>query len=149
MENKPSRQHAKEKPTPEAILDAALGVDRGLVAGSKRNSGWHKASEAYIREVGQCEFCGAKLGEEGVELEVHHVEPFHVRPDLEMEKSNWAVLCRKPHDCHRLVGHFRNFSLWNPLLRPFLEIWKFVLRLATAMLKIGHSQPQNDDGAHG
>jgi hypothetical protein len=55
-----------------------------------------------------CAACGTR----GVE--VHHVEPFHVRPDLELDPANLISLCRADHFC---FGHFHRWASWNPDVR--------------------------------
>jgi hypothetical protein len=44
-----------------------------------------------------CEWCGSER-----RLEVHHIQPQHVRPDLAMDTNNMVILCRT---CHFTVGH--------------------------------------------
>jgi hypothetical protein len=48
------------------------------------------------------------------DLQVHHILPFHVRPDLEMETTNLMVLCRR---CHLLIGHLGTWESWNVTAR--------------------------------
>lgn len=55
--------------------------------------------------------CG---GEE--KLEVHHIRPFHLHPDLELDPDNLITLCEAGHDgsnCHLLFGHLGNFKSFN------------------------------------
>lgn len=48
-------------------------------------------------------------------LQVHHIRPFHLHPELELEQQNLITLCEKRgHDCHFVMGHFHNWSLFNP-----------------------------------
>jgi hypothetical protein len=49
---------------------------------------------------------------------VHHIAPFHLEPDLELEESNLITLCEKPgHDCHFVFGHFHDWYDFNPSVR--------------------------------
>jgi hypothetical protein len=49
---------------------------------------------------------------------VHHIRPFHLHPELELEQDNLITLCEKrAHDCHFQVGHFMNWSWFNPDVR--------------------------------
>jgi hypothetical protein len=117
------------------IVAGALGLpegddDRGLVApGVRRNPAWERKSKAWL--VGKrCEVCGAKEN-----LECHHRYPYHLFPEREMDSRYWHALCRKPHDCHRLWGHFGDFKLFNPLLKELIAIWTFMVRMAKSLLK--------------
>lgn len=54
--------------------------------------------------------CGSKTI-----LEVHHIRPFHLHPELELDDQNLITLCeRNGHDCHFTAGHFHNWRNWNP-----------------------------------
>lgn len=60
-----------------------------------------------------CQMCG------GTEkLQVHHIHPFHLHPELELEQQNLITLCEKRgHDCHFVMGHFHDWRLFNPTVR--------------------------------
>jgi hypothetical protein len=116
----------------KTIIDEALGIDRGQAAapGTARDPAFHRESQAWL--AGKvCEVCGAKEN-----LECHHEFPFHAYPYLEMDKRYWHALCRRPHDCHRLWGHFGDFALWNPMLTECIAIVHCVVGMAKAMLKV-------------
>jgi hypothetical protein len=47
-------------------------------------------------------------------LEVHHIRPFHLYPQLELEPGNLITLCeRDGRDCHFTFGHFHNWANLN------------------------------------
>lgn len=50
----------------------------------------------------KCEWCGSVK-----DLNVHHIVPQHLRPDLAHEKTNMIVLCR---ECHFRLGHRCNWQ---------------------------------------
>lgn len=77
------------------------------VQGAKRSSRWPAVRAAVIKKNPMCIACGRT-----VKLEVHHIQPFHKNPELELEESNCCVLCDDP--CHLVHGHFLNYKLWNP-----------------------------------
>ena len=56
-----------------------------------------------------CAACGSTL-----RLEVHHVLPVHVRPDLELTPSNLITLCEGEHLHHYTLGHGHNWDNYNP-----------------------------------
>jgi hypothetical protein len=50
-------------------------------------------------------------------LDVHHIFPRHLFPDVARDPDNLITLCRR-YDCHLRVGHFGNYSkFWNPKVR--------------------------------
>jgi len=64
----------------------------------------HKAMRAFRREHTQCAWCGRTK-----KLEVHHIQPVSVAPELAADIKNMIVLCRKPA-CHQVVGHNGDFK---------------------------------------
>lgn len=82
---------------------------RFLLAGP-RSPLWPEARRAHLAKQPSCQACGVTD-----HLQVHHIRPFHLHPELELDQSNLITLCeRKGHDCHFVFGHFHNWSLWNP-----------------------------------
>ena len=77
-----------------------------------RDPRWPAVRDAHLRKHPKCGACGGIT-----ELQVHHVEPFHLRPDLELEPSNLETLCMGGPDCHLLLGHGGSFQYRNPLVR--------------------------------
>jgi 5-methylcytosine-specific restriction protein A len=93
-------------------LEAALETERAKVpAGMARSDHWPAARAAHLKEHPTCAVC------EGTEkLEVHHIHPFHLHPDLELEPTNFITLCeanKDGFDCHLGFGHLGNFKSWN------------------------------------
>jgi len=64
--------------------------------------------------VQPCAWCGATNG-----IEVHHVRPQHVWPELAHDTNNMVCLCRR---CHFTVGHRNNWTNCFTNLRAVLEI---------------------------
>ena len=102
----------------ERIKDIARGNTRRR----KRSSKWRSVRAQHTRENPSCAVCGSTSS-----LEVHHIEPFHARPDLELEPSNLLTLCdglrRRGLNCHHLFGHFRNWRRINPNVIEDANIW--------------------------
>jgi 5-methylcytosine-specific restriction endonuclease McrA len=86
---------------------------------SARDPRFRSAEREFIRRNPVCAGCG------GSATTAHHVIPFHVRPDLEMDESNWAPVCP---DCHFVDGHARNWRKWVD------NFWQ-VVKLKAAGLK--------------
>jgi predicted HNH restriction endonuclease len=51
-------------------------------------------------------------------LEVHHVKPFHLFPQLELDPANLMTLCEDGGNCHFMVGHLKDWRRYNPKARP-------------------------------
>ena len=77
--------------------------------GAARSSGWSTLSRRIIAEVGECEATGSKKN-----LEAHHIIPFHLRPDLELVRSNIIVLNKW---IHFFLAHFGYYGSWNENIR--------------------------------
>jgi 5-methylcytosine-specific restriction endonuclease McrA len=77
-----------------------------LFGGQPRSSRWPKARAEAIRRQPFCIACGRSKS-----LEVHHIRPFSLAPDLELEQSNLTVLCGDP--CHLVHGHLMDFKRHN------------------------------------
>ena len=121
-------------PTAKSIIDEALGVDpRGDHPSVKRSGKWPKVMRAYLAEHPACEVCGATEG-----LNCHHVRPYHLFAELELEPSNLITLCTTGHDCHEIFGHLCDWKAWNPTIRADAEIMRFKIATAKAVLKIIH-----------
>ncbi len=86
------------------------------VLGAARSSQWPAVERAHLAEHPECAVCGSKE-----QLNVHHVVPFHVRPDLELERSNLITLCRNHHFWW---GHLGSWRSWNPDVREDAAIWR-------------------------
>lgn len=71
----------------------------------KRSDHWPHVRAVHLHNNPTCAACG------GTELlQVHHVKPFHLHPDLELDPGNFITLCEKPgHDCHYVFGHAGNW----------------------------------------
>lgn len=81
-----------------------------MMESAPRHKDWARLSKLYL--IGKtCLVCGGKF-----RLVAHHKIPFHERPDLEMDETNWAPLCeaRPSMNCHISLGHYGNWTLSNP-----------------------------------
>jgi len=82
-----------------------------------RSSRWPEVRRAHLEKEGWCRACGATK-----DLEVHHIEPFHLTPDRELDPSNLITLCERMfHQCHLRKGHLgstRTSARRRPVLSP-------------------------------
>ena len=76
-----------------------------------RSGEWSTVRKKHLKEHGVCEACGGTKG-----LEVHHVDPYHLNPEKELDPDNLITLCEanKSITCHRCIGHLGNYKRSNP-----------------------------------
>lgn len=76
-----------------------------------RSPRWRKVRGLWIAEHPACEVCG-----DTTDVDVHHVQPYHLYPDAELDPENLLTLCnRRWH--HILFGHAGDWRAWNPDVR--------------------------------
>ena len=85
---------------------------------SRRSSKWPKIRKSFLKINNFCAACGCTEY-----LEVHHIEPFHEKPELELDFQNLITLCDKPgkENCHLEIGHLGNFKNKNKNVRDDAE----------------------------
>jgi hypothetical protein len=90
-----------------------------------RSSKWSKVRKEFLASKwnGSCAACKRDTG-----LEVHHIIPFDLRPDLELSQSNLITLCKY---CHFIFGHFGDYITYNLNVRDDTK-WYHVKLLLTA-----------------
>ena len=71
-----------------------------------RSSQWTDLQKAHLKLSPICLVCGTKR-----RRQVHHIKPYHLFPELELDPTNLITLCL-PH--HLLVGHLQYWRSWNP-----------------------------------
>ena len=79
--------------------------------GTARSGHWPTVRKHHLEMHPTCALCGGTA-----KLEVHHIRPFHLHPDLELDPSNLVTLCEANKDgvnCHLLFGHLGNFKSFN------------------------------------
>lgn len=84
-----------------------------------RSSGWSKVRSIHLKHQPTCQNCGKKkmLG-----MQVHHIVPFHINPDLELSFPNLITLCDNPR-CHLDKGHLGYFRSWNVNVVEDCKTW--------------------------
>ena len=98
--------------------DLSIAVDRDAHAGieKKRSSHWPVVERAHLKEQPVCVACGSSE-----KLNVHHMKPFHLFPELELEPTNLITLCMSDNHCHILLGHGDNFKAYNPNVKEDVD----------------------------
>lgn len=100
------------------LVDAAQGKHP---ISSARSSHWPTVRKQHLAMHPVCAVCG---GSE--KLEVHHIRPFHLHPDLELNPDNLITLCESLKggvNCHLLFGHLGNFKSFNTQVRDDASSW--------------------------
>ena len=100
------------------LVDAAQGK-HPITA--RRSGQCPAVRKAHLAMHPICEVCGGKD-----KLEVHHIRPFHLHPQLELEPTNFVTLCESGKggvNCHLAFGHLGNFKSWNTEVVPDSDAW--------------------------
>lgn len=71
-------------------------------AAAPRSGRWYsEVRPVHLEKFPKCACCGGSAN-----LNVHHVRPFHLYPELELAASNLITLCEGGSiNCHFLIGH--------------------------------------------
>lgn len=76
-----------------------------------RSSKWASVRAAHLQNHPTCAACDGTSS-----LEVHHIKPFHLQPELELDPTNLITLCESKKNgvnCHLLFGHLGSFRSYN------------------------------------
>lgn len=85
---------------------------RQKITDLSRSPRWPTVRKRHLERNPSCAACGATTG-----LEVHHIVPFHAKPELELDPLNLITLCGPPRGCHLWLGHACDFKAWRPDVR--------------------------------
>lgn len=97
----------------------------GVPLAAPRHSRWGCVRQEHLLAHPVCEVCGGHQA-----LRAHHIQPFHLHPELELEPSNLITLCESKRyglNCHLLIGHLGNYKRINPMVRGDAETWRLKL----------------------
>lgn len=97
------------------LIDLFLDFWNGKPLGS-RSSGWNDLRKRFIEENPACAMCGGKK-----RLQVHHIYPFHIFPEFELDWNNLITLCGH---CHLEFGHLGSFRSYNISIKEDAEYWR-------------------------
>lgn len=90
------------------LKDAIQGK---TLPGYRRSGRWPELRKKFLSGK-VCAVCGGKS-----KLEAHHIMPFHLNAQLELDPNNLIPLCESKHNgmnCHLAVGHLGSFKSYNP-----------------------------------
>lgn len=94
--------------------------------GARRSSKWSTVRRQFLVENPTCLVCGSKKN-----VEAHHIIPFHIMPDRELDMENLMNLCETKKyglNCHLLIGHLGNYSRVNPTCELDAITWKLKIK---------------------
>lgn len=97
-----------------------VSADKLLLSTYKRSDQWPKLRRHYLRNFDTCAVCGARK-----KLIAHHVAPYHIHPELELDMGNLITLCNAHHI---LFGHLNDFSSHNENVRQDSAWWRDRIR---------------------
>lgn len=90
--------------------------------GHKRSSKWASVRRRHLKTNPECALCGGTA-----KLNVHHIKPFHVYPELELEPTNLITLCEDKGGgvyCHLFFGHLGDYKSINVDILEDIKHWK-------------------------
>jgi hypothetical protein len=109
------------------IITHLIGVAQGKhPVNAKRSDQWPKVRAEYLKNNPVCEVCGGNSN-----IEVHHIHPFHLHPELELNLTNLITLCESKKDgvnCHLWFGHLGNFRSFNTDVLPDSAEWALKIK---------------------
>ena len=114
-----TRKSPWRSPFPVKRARTRGGRDHGLAVARKyghgqRSSEWPAVAHAHLAREPGCMVCG----HQGQGLQVHHIKPFHLYPELELDPHNLITLCEiRGRDHHLLIGHLDDWESYNPQVR--------------------------------
>ena len=96
--------------------------------GTKRSSQWRSVRREHLLNE---PFCMACFGTK--KLQVHHIIPFHIAPQLELHHSNLITLCQAVRfgiSCHMALGHGGNWRGINADVAWDVERWNEIVMVS-------------------
>ena len=91
-----------------------------------RSPKWTTVRRKFLKKYPCCEVCGTTQN-----LNVHHIKPYHLYPELELDESNLITLCenyKKGIHCHLLVGHLGDYKKINQDCVKDAQFWNSKLK---------------------
>jgi 5-methylcytosine-specific restriction endonuclease McrA len=94
--------------------------------GATRSPKWQTTRKHHLEKNPTCAVCS------GTEkLEVHHINPFHEKPELELDPTNLITLCESKSYgivCHLAFGHLGDYKSSNPTVKIDSKFWNKKLK---------------------
>ena len=84
---------------------------------TKRSSKWSALEKSFKKQFPTCACCRTNK-----KVQIHHIVPFHVSPELELEPTNLISLCMSKRMCHLQIAHCGSFRKWTENIRQYASI---------------------------
>lgn len=84
-----------------------------------RSAKWPKIRKQHLKKFPYCANCGKKK----IMMQVHHIKPFHLYPQLELDPDNLLTLCGDKR-CHLDKGHLGYWKSYNLFVVEDCKVWK-------------------------
>lgn len=88
----------------------------------QRPAAWKELARKHLIQHPTCACCGSESA-----LQVHHIRPRWLYPELELAPHNLITLCesyRYGLNCHLVIGHLGNWSRTNPHVVDDAAEWR-------------------------
>jgi len=94
-------------------------------SGVPRSPLWRKVRQEYLLAHPTCAVCGHSR-----DLNVHHIQPYHLFPSLELEVTNLLTLGENcpTGNHHLLFGHLGDWRCYNPNVVMDSQLWLTKIR---------------------
>lgn len=102
----------------KAILERMQGK---VPLGKKRSREWPRVRAEHLEKQPTCMVCGSDEV-----IEVHHIKPFWLAPELELNPANLITLCESKKvgvTCHLAFGHLGSYRSFNPDIVMDAKVW--------------------------
>ena len=87
-------------------------MDVGRKSRAARSPKWAAFAKRYLKGKA-CACCGRSD-----QVVPHHIKPYHLFPDLELDENNLIPLCEgRTVNCHLAVGHLFRWKSYNETVR--------------------------------
>ena len=96
-----------------------LSVEEIQILGLPRSSKWKKTREEHLKKQSFCMICGSTKN-----LVPHHILPFHMDAEKELDPENLITLCEGNFNCHLFFGHLKNWTRYNPNIVEDARVWR-------------------------
>ncbi len=86
-----------------------------------RSNKWPVVRAQHLSRQPICALCGGNK-----KLQVHHIKPFHLNPELELSEDNLITLCESELggvNCHLHYGHLGNYKSYNENVIRDVQEW--------------------------
>lgn len=89
---------------------------RDIGISTKRSTHWPTVEKHFLEAHPACECCGTTI-----RLQIHHIRPFHIERDLELDPTNLITMCMSRNECHLRIAHGDDFKAFCPNIRKYAD----------------------------